>query len=76
VTASLSCSFFRSWSPAAQEFRRKLEQFRISRDVPVGVRDIGMTQVSRELGQLTLYIQTGSIPLDELPSYEGMSKIL
>jgi hypothetical protein len=40
VTASLNCSFLRSWAPSAQEFHRKLEQFRISREVPVGVGDI------------------------------------
>ena len=51
----------------------KLEEFRNRLEIPVGVADIDMAQISCELRQFTPYVKTGTIPLDEPTCREAVS---
>ena len=45
-------------------------------DIPIGMADIDMTEISGQLRQLPLYVQSRPIPFDELSCCEGMPHIL
>ena len=60
----------------SQAFGGQLKKFRNRLEIPVGVGDIDMAQVSGELRQFAPDIKAGAIPFDQLPRRETVTKIL
>src|SRR5260370_15772770 len=59
--------------PPAQ---RVAQQFRRRRQVPVGVGDMGVSEISRERGQMSLDIDTAAMPMEECADSQAMTKIM
>ena len=57
-------------------FGGKLEEFRNGLDIPIGVPDINMAQVSGKLRQFAPHIEARPVPFDEPTSRETVTKIL
>ena len=62
--------------PPAKAFGGKLEEFRNRLDIPVGVADIDMAEISCELWQFAPHVETCTIPFDEPTCRETVTKIL
>jgi hypothetical protein len=57
-------------------FGGKLEEFRNGLDIPIGVPDINMAQISGKLRQFPPHIEARPVPFDEPTSRETVTKIL
>src|SRR6266436_3330796 len=56
--------------------QRVAQQFRRRREVPVGVGDMGVSEISRERGQTSLDIDTAAMPMEECADSQAMTKIM
>ena len=60
----------------SKAFGSELEEFRNRFDIPVGVADIHMAEVSCKLRQFPPDIEAGTVPFDESTRRETVTKIL
>ena len=54
----------------------QLQEFRDSFQVPVGVGDIDVSEISSKLGHLPSDVNAGSIPLDEFARCKTVAEVL